>query len=631
MTIRRLPDFRNSGVVGRFWSMAPRPGRGACGAMGRAMARLETLRLQCYPRLASIARDERDRNTDAYLGVEAVEILASIARDERDRNTDAYWGVEAVEMLASIARDKRDRNTDAYHGVEAVEIVSKAAFERVLSGEAMAEAAQSIRRSAPVGLTIRRMVLRWETRSPGPCPRGLLPASLAPILAGLGRGGRAFVLVVDIPDVQRWCTAAKLAEATANRDSAVSLTLAFREAVVQSGMPVSDVTIDARDQRQVWLIRHVKDHRHLFCLYENTGPESYPELVASGTAAALSAFVQQPVSARAAVCWQVPPRPHICLVTFSSNKRLRESEMVQACGLMVPTATLCLMDVKDVGRHRPEILCVAKPGEDDCRGARFEEVRLRIQTPASTPLTTHPGLRPVGLEIATRKPSFDLARKVAAAEMRAHHSMPASTESRVPEVRPVPPSRPKTVGSDADIQRQVEISNAQARATRKERRRGASLAQTALLLAPPKDLPQPQESEASAGFATVSKRARRRQQRQESKAQQAQQRKIKCSEKTQENKCSEKTQREDPRHACEQGEFWESGSSTSAGQTESWSWESGSSISESQTKVSARRPCGRSASDAPAIAVSDAHVSCACDLQLKLWEAKLRYAGFVHM
>ena len=53
-----------------------------------------------------------------------------------------------------------------------------------------------------------------------------------------------------------------------------------------------------------------------------------------------------------------------------------ESDMVLACGMMLPTDTFCLMDVKDVGRHRPEILCVAKPGEGDCRGARFEEVRL---------------------------------------------------------------------------------------------------------------------------------------------------------------------------------------------------------------------------------------------------------------
>ena len=57
--------------------------------------------------------------------------------------------------------EERNRNTDAYLGVKAVEIVSKSAWARELTGEAMAESAKSIR----CALTIRRIVLRWETRT----------------------------------------------------------------------------------------------------------------------------------------------------------------------------------------------------------------------------------------------------------------------------------------------------------------------------------------------------------------------------------------------------------------------------------------------------------------------------------
>ena len=77
--------------------------------------------------------------------------------------------------------EERNRNTDAYLGVEAVAVVSKSAWARELTGEAMAESAKSIR----CALTIRRIVLRWETRT-----SDKIRESLAPILTNMGHGGR---------------------------------------------------------------------------------------------------------------------------------------------------------------------------------------------------------------------------------------------------------------------------------------------------------------------------------------------------------------------------------------------------------------------------------------------------------
>ena len=188
----------------------------------------------------------------------------------------------------------------------------------------------------------------------------------------------------------------------------------------------------------------------------------------------------------------------------------------------------------------------------------------------------------------------------------------ASPDSRVPEVRPVRPSIPTSETSDADIKRQVDISNAKARDARKERRRGASLLanQMASSSFPSKNLQQPQESDVLADSATVSNKNRRRQQRKENEIRQA---KNKDRQRT-EDFLRITAEARDPRHVCEPAKASDSATNGST----------------RQTKSAMRQP--RSECDTQQLAeVPDELVAVACDAQLEIWQRKLRFAGHTHM
>ena len=169
---------------------------------------------------------------------------------------------------------------------------------------------------APVSFTIRRVVLRWRLREDGSAPT--LAACLRSVLALLGRDGRAFALVVDLPEAEKWCRAAAQAGESRSRqrprrfearDERFALLVAeCSRATTESGLE-KDVTVDARDLDQVFFVRHLKDGQHLVCLDLPTG-----KTAEEGLAQAISAVAQETVSVRAAIFWQ-----HECLLYFISS------------------------------------------------------------------------------------------------------------------------------------------------------------------------------------------------------------------------------------------------------------------------------------------------------------------------
>ena len=294
--------------------------------------------------------------------------MSGQSQDEDERVSKTAW-----------MQPERDRSTRAYAGTCEPERVSETAWTQELAGGIVAGGAGAS--DAPVSFTIRRVRPRWRQREDGSALT--LSDCLRPVLAHLGRDGRAFVLVVDLPEAEQWCRAA--AQAGASR---VALLVAeCSRATTDSGLE-NDVTVDARDPDQVFFVRHLKDGQHLVCLDLPTGKTSE-----EGLAQAISAVAQETVSVRAAIFWQAPPRPRICLVAFSAAKRLTESEMLDAAGVILPTATCCLMDVKDVGEHRPEFLVVAKSvtarsirAQTHTKSARFHSrVAILLRTALASP------------------------------------------------------------------------------------------------------------------------------------------------------------------------------------------------------------------------------------------------------
>ena len=254
--------------------------------------------------------------------------MSGQSQDEDERVSKTAW-----------MQPERDRSTRAYAGTCEAEPISATAWTQELAGDVVAGGAGAS--DAPVSFTIRRVVLRWRLREDGSAPT--LSACLRPVLAHLGRDGRAFALVVDLPDAEKWCRAAAQAGESRSRqrprrfearDERFALLVAeCSRATTESGLE-KDVTVDARDLDQVFFVRHLKDGQHLVCLDLPTG-----KTAEEGLAQAISAVAQETVSVRAAIFWQAPPRPRICLVAFSAAKRLTESEMLDAAGVILPTAT----------------------------------------------------------------------------------------------------------------------------------------------------------------------------------------------------------------------------------------------------------------------------------------------------
>ena len=263
------------------------------------------------------------------------------------------------------------------------------------------------------------------------------------------------------------------------------------------------------------------------------------------------------------------------------------------------------MDVKDVGEHRPEFLVVAKPGNETYYGGRVSELQLSLPALSGAPLASSdrevvPRCSAVARPTGPLRP---LARRVAVA--RQGGGTPASPPacSRAPEVTPgggpARPTSPQAGGTDEDdrMRRHIQESNEAAAAERAQRRRGAALAARSAPAARAADA-DADEADAATPAAAPSRRARKRRELRKMRA--AQQRRARASleERETQNFVRRTAEARVPRGKEITDDLDELSDS----------------VEVEEGRARARR-------------TEKPEFTYACDLQLEIWEQKLKYPG----